>query len=81
MNETQPFRVALSGAFQNDDGTAVFPMFDLSPLENDSKVEFEYLANKISFCNCPVTYALKLPSTAMPYPLSLEEVPPIEFVH
>ena len=44
MNETQPFRVALSGAFQNDDGTAVFPMFDLSPLENDSKVEFEYVA-------------------------------------
>ena len=44
MNETQPFRVALSGAFQNDDGTAVFPMFDLSPLENDSKVEFEFVA-------------------------------------
>ena len=43
MNKTQSFRVALSGAFQNDDGTAVFPMFDLSPLENDTEVEFEYV--------------------------------------
>ena len=43
MNTTQSFRVALSGAFQNDDGTAVFPMFDLSPLENDTEVEFEYV--------------------------------------
>lgn len=44
MNVSQPFRVALSGAFQNDDGTAVFPMFDLSPLTNDAEVEFEYVA-------------------------------------
>ncbi len=44
MNESQSFRVALSGAFQNNDGTAVFPMFDLSPLENDNEVEFEYVA-------------------------------------
>ena len=44
MNVSQPFRVAPSGAFQNDDDTAVFPMFDLSPLTNDAEVEFEYVA-------------------------------------
>lgn len=44
MKNQDQFRVALSGAFQNDDGTPVFPMFDLSPLSDDPEVQFEYVA-------------------------------------
>ena len=44
MKNQDQFRVALSGAFQNNDGTPVFPMFDLSPLSDDPEVQFEYVA-------------------------------------
>lgn len=38
-----PFRVALSGDFRKDDGTPVFPDFDLAPLMNAKHVEAAYL--------------------------------------
>jgi phosphoglycerate dehydrogenase-like enzyme len=37
------FRVALSGDFRKADGSAAFPDFDLSPLENNPAVEYQYL--------------------------------------
>jgi phosphoglycerate dehydrogenase-like enzyme len=37
------FRVALSGDFKKPDGSPAFPDFDLSPLEQDPAVEFEYI--------------------------------------
>ena len=43
MKNQEQFRVALSGAFKNQDGTPVFPMFDLAPLSNDPKIDFEYV--------------------------------------
>ncbi|MCB1832856.1 MAG: hydroxyacid dehydrogenase [Geminicoccaceae bacterium] len=33
------FRVALSGDFRKPDGSPAYPMFDLSPLENDPRIE------------------------------------------
>ncbi len=44
MKHKEQFRVAISGAFKNQDGTPVFPMFDLAPLSNDRAIEFEYVA-------------------------------------
>ncbi len=38
------FRVALSGDFVKADGQPTFPMFDLSPLRDDPKVDFGYVA-------------------------------------
>jgi D-3-phosphoglycerate dehydrogenase len=35
--------VALSGDFRNADGSPKFPVFDLSPLEDNASVEFEYV--------------------------------------
>ena len=43
MNQANRFRVALSGSFQTDIGEPVFPMFDLSPLVNDTDIEFDYV--------------------------------------
>ena len=43
MTNREQFRVALSGAFKNQDGTSVFPMFDLGPLANDQEIDFEYV--------------------------------------
>ena len=37
------FRVALSGDFKKPDGSAAYPMFDLSPLHDASDVEVEYV--------------------------------------
>lgn len=42
------FRIAVSGDFQNPDGSAAYPSFDLSPLENDPNIEYAFLPdNKI----------------------------------
>lgn len=38
------FRVALSGDFMKPDGSAAFPMFDLSPLDKDPNINFEFVA-------------------------------------
>jgi D-3-phosphoglycerate dehydrogenase len=38
------FRVALSGDFVKADGQPTFPMFDLSPLRDDPKIDFGYVA-------------------------------------
>ena len=43
MTNREQFRVALSGAFKNQDGTPGFPMFDLGPLANDQEIDFEYV--------------------------------------
>ncbi len=40
-----PFRVALSGDFRKEDGSATYPVFDLGPLRATPGVEVEYLAN------------------------------------
>jgi D-3-phosphoglycerate dehydrogenase len=37
------FRVALSGDFRNPDGSPKFPVFDLTALEQNDRVEFEYI--------------------------------------
>ena len=37
------FRVALSGDFKKSDGTPAYPMFDLSPLEENSDIEVIYV--------------------------------------
>lgn len=37
------FRVALSGDFKKPDGSPAYPVFDLSPLEDDADVEFFYV--------------------------------------
>ncbi len=37
------FRIALSGDFKKPDGTPAYPVFDLSPLENDADIEFFYV--------------------------------------
>ena len=37
------FRVALSGDFKKPDGSAAFPDFDLSPLEQNPAVEYAYI--------------------------------------
>lgn len=37
------FRVALSGDFKQPDGSAAYPMFDLSPLHDASDIEVEYV--------------------------------------
>ena len=37
------FRVALSGDFKKPDGSAAYPMFDLSPLHEASDIEVEYV--------------------------------------
>ena len=38
------FRVALSGDFMKPDGTPAYPMFDLSPLKTDSRIEVDYVS-------------------------------------
>ncbi len=38
------FRVALSGDFMKPDGSPAFPMFDLSPLDKDPDINFEFVA-------------------------------------
>src|SRR5499425_3881445 len=38
------FRVALSGDFVKADGSPTFPMFDLSPLRDDTNVEIDFVA-------------------------------------
>jgi phosphoglycerate dehydrogenase-like enzyme len=40
----KPFRVALSGDFKKPDGSAVFPDFDLTPLQQAKGVEMAYLS-------------------------------------
>ncbi len=37
------FRIALSGDFKKPDGSPAFPDFDLSPLEQNPAVEYEYI--------------------------------------
>ncbi len=37
------FRVALSGDFKKSDGSPAFPDFDLSPLDDEPNVEYEYI--------------------------------------
>ena len=37
------FRIALSGDFRKPDGSLAFPMFDLSKLECEPDVEWEYV--------------------------------------
>ena len=37
------FRVALSGDFKKPDGSPAFPDFDLSPLDDDPNVEYEFI--------------------------------------
>jgi phosphoglycerate dehydrogenase-like enzyme len=37
------FRIALSGDFKKPDGSPAFPDFDLSPLEDNPAIEFEYI--------------------------------------
>jgi len=37
------FRIALSGDFRKPDGAPAYPVFDLSPLEDDADVEFFYV--------------------------------------
>lgn len=37
------FRVALSGDFQKPDGSPAYPMFDLSPLMSDPRIEMGYV--------------------------------------
>ncbi len=37
------FRIALSGDFNKPDGTPAYPVFDLSPLDDDADVEFFYV--------------------------------------
>lgn len=37
------FRVALSADFRNADGSPAYPMFDLSPLTSDPRVEVDYV--------------------------------------
>ena len=37
------FRVALSGDFKKSDGSPAFPDFDLSPLDDNPDVEYEYI--------------------------------------
>ena len=37
------FRVAISGDFKKPDGSAAFPDFDLSPLEQNPSVEYQYV--------------------------------------
>jgi phosphoglycerate dehydrogenase-like enzyme len=37
------FRVALSGDFKKPDGTAAYPDFDLSPLEQNPALEYEFI--------------------------------------
>ena len=39
----ETFRVALSGDFKKADGTVAFPMFDLSKLDNEPNLEWEYV--------------------------------------
>jgi phosphoglycerate dehydrogenase-like enzyme len=38
------FRIAISGDFKKPDGSAAFPDFDLSPLEQNPSVEYQYVA-------------------------------------
>ena len=40
------FRVALSGDFKKSDGSAAYPSFDLSPLQNDPNIELEFVTPK-----------------------------------
>ena len=37
------FRVALSDDFRNADGTPAFPSFDLSPLDDDPRIDWDYI--------------------------------------
>ena len=37
------FRVALSGDFKKPDGSLAFPMFDLSPLEQNPNIEVTFV--------------------------------------
>ena len=37
------FRLALSGDFVKDDGTPAFPSFDLSPLDRDPRIDWEFV--------------------------------------
>ncbi len=39
------FRVALSRDFKNSDGSPAYPMFDLSPLLNNPRIEIDYVAD------------------------------------
>lgn len=41
--EPGPYRVALSADFRRPDGSPAFPVFDLSPLEDDPRVELAYV--------------------------------------
>ncbi len=37
------FRVALSGDFQKADGTPAYPMFDLTPLTTDPRIDMNFV--------------------------------------
>ncbi len=39
----KPFRVGLSADFMKPDGTAAFPSFDLSPLDEDPRIEWSFV--------------------------------------
>ena len=38
------FHVGISSDFRKADGSAAFPQFDLSPMERDPEVEFDFVA-------------------------------------
>ncbi|MEL0330327.1 MAG: dehydrogenase, partial [Deltaproteobacteria bacterium] len=39
----QKFRIALSSDFLRPDGSLSYPMFDLAPLQNDERIEMEFV--------------------------------------
>ena len=44
MADGGKYRVAISGDFVRPDGTPAYPMFDLSPLTGDRRIEVDYVA-------------------------------------
>jgi len=43
MSGADKFRVALSSDFKKPDGSPAYPMFDLTPLTSNPKVEVDYV--------------------------------------
>ena len=68
------FRVALSGDFRNADGTPKFPVFDLTPLAENDRVEFEYVqprdglmpANELAGFDALILLAPKFTALSVP---------------
>ena len=42
-SSNQKFRIALSSDFLRPDGSLSYPMFDLAPLQNDERIEMEFV--------------------------------------